>query len=277
MSFLLTRGCSPAWTTSKGLTALDIVEGMPNREDVTDLLNGVGDAAAMMSPDPNASAVNSPAGPSNLQEEMRTPQTNFSPNFSIATEEPEEMDHQDTALRDRRFQALERNRRLKRAAKERKARRDRRRAEDEQVDLGVRMRLLNLGLGEDEAAYLMRDYETKWTKDDIQLRVRRNAAMDEDDDESSEEEEESDEEDEYDETMDDVSALDELLDDTPTDDLFGHATPGRADADSVDMVEDEIAKGVTLQSLTRQVSCASSTRPSDPHIDLFRRERHPRR
>jgi hypothetical protein len=215
---------------------------MPGREDVTDLLNGVGEAAAMMSPDPNSGVLSpqaaSTSGPSNLQEEMSmksgSPQTNFSPNFSVATEEPIEPDHGDTALRDRRLRALERNRRLKRAARERKAQRDRKKAEDEQVDLGVRMRLLNMGLGEDEAAYLMRDYETRWTRDDVQLRVRRRVAMDDEEDGSSEDEQEDDdgEDDEDDEAMDEIHGLDNLLDDGPERDrdVFG----GRSDHDQVD-------------------------------------------
>lgn len=214
---------------------------MPGREDVTDLLNGVGEAAAMMSPDPNSGVLSpqaaSTSGPSNLQEEMSmksgSPQTNFSPNFSVATEEPIEPGHGDIALRDRRLRALERNRRLKRAARERKAQRDRKKAEDEQVDLGVRMRLLNMGMGEDEAAYLMRDYETRWTRDDVQLRVRRRVAMDEED-ESSEDEQEDDEgeEDEDDEAMDEIHGLDNLLDDAPERDR--DVFTGSSDHDQVD-------------------------------------------
>lgn len=243
---------------------------MPGREDVTDLLNGVGEAAATMSPDPNSGVLSpqaaSTSGPSNLQEEMSmksgSPQTNFSPNFSVATEEPIEPDHGDTALRDRRLRALERNRRLKRAARERKAQRDRKKAEDEQVDLGVRMRLLNMGMGEDEAAYLMRDYETRWTRDDVQLRVRRQVAMDDEEDESSQDEQEDDdgeddEDDEDDEAMNELLALDNLLDDGPEQDrdVFG----GRSDHDQVDYdlrssgASDDGMDG-TLQTPRRTVS-----------------------
>jgi hypothetical protein len=122
---------------------------------------------------------------------------------------------------------------LKRAARERKAQRDRKKAEDEQVDLGVRMRLLNMGMGEDEAAYLMRDYETRWTRDDVQLRVRRRVAMDEED-ESSEDEQEDDEgeEDEDDEAMDEIHGLDNLLDDAPERDR--DVFTGSSDHDQVD-------------------------------------------
>ena len=229
---------------------------MPGREDVTDLLNGVGDAAALISPDPNASAVTSPTGPSNLREEMTTPQTNFSPNFSIATEEANELEHQDMALRDRRLQALERNRRLKRAAKERSARRDRKRIEDEQVDLGVRMRLLNMGLGEDEAAYLMRDYEAKWTRDDIQLRVKRFPMMDDDTEESSEDDQDTQEDE--DDTMAEFHGLDDLLDGSTGEDqdVFGSGIA----RDGADMLtgrngtsDDGLTGDETLQTPRRKV------------------------
>jgi hypothetical protein len=267
---------------------------MPGREDVTDLLNGVGEAAAMMSPDSNSGVLSSQAasmsGPSNLQEEMSmksgSPQTNFSPNFSVATEEPIEPDHGDTALRDRRLRALERNRRLKRAARERKAQRDRKKAEDEQVDLGVRMRLLNMGMGEDEAAYLMRDYETRWTRDDVQLRVRRRVAMDDEEDESSQDEQDDadDEADEDDEVMDEIHGLDNLLDDSPErdQDVFG----GRSDHDQVDYVlrssgASDNDMDDTLQTPRRtvssgQVECHAVARfnalsPYDTEIQEYRR------
>jgi hypothetical protein len=198
VSFLLTRGCNPAWTTSKGLTALDIVEGMPGREDVTALLQGVGEAAAMVTPN-LSSASPSPAGPSNLHDEMAgdmaavaasTPRTDFSPNLSITTEEAnEEVEQQDAGLRDRRAQALERHRRLRRAATERRLRKERRKVEDEQADLAVRMRLLNMGMAEDDAAYLMRGYESKWAGNAAQIRIKRMVREDDSDEEHDDESE----------------------------------------------------------------------------------------
>lgn len=198
VSFLLTRGCNPAWTTSKGLTALDIVEGMPGRDDVTALLQGVGEAAAMVTPNPSKfSPALSSAGPSNLHDEMvgemaaaatSTPRTDFSPNLSITTEEAnEEVERQDSDLRDRRTQALERHRRLKRAAIERRLRKERRKAEDQQADLAVRMRLLNMGMAEDDAAYLMRDYESHWVGNAAQIRIRRMVDEEDSDDERDDE------------------------------------------------------------------------------------------
>ena len=222
MSFLLTRGCNPAWTTSKGLTALDIVEGMPGRDDVTALLQGVGEAAAMVTPNPSST---SPplAGPSNLHDEMvggmtaaatSTPRTDFSPNLSITTEEAnEEVEQQDAGLRDRRTQALERHRRLKRAATERRLRKERRKAEDEQADLAVRMRLLNMGMAEDDAAYLMRGYESKWARNAAQIRIRRMVHEDDSEDEFDDESESGSDTDSVDEVDDGLAELVDSFDD----------------------------------------------------------------
>lgn len=175
VSFLLTRGCSPSWMTNKGLTALDIVEGMPGRENVADLLTGVGEAAALITPNPNghdespwaqADPLHSSLDrndfndlPKSLEQDLTsTPMLEItSPHLSISTEEAnKEYSEQDTSLQTRRLQALERHRRMKRACRERFLRREQQVAENEHIDASVRTRLLGMDMDQDEVQCVMR-------------------------------------------------------------------------------------------------------------------------
>jgi hypothetical protein len=178
--------------TNKGLKALDLVDGMTHREEVIELLTGVGDAAAIVTPNPNKSSPELNQTGMSLQDEMTdkllsTPQSAYSPSFSITTEEANDEAQQETAVRAKRSEALDRYRRLKRLAKERRLQRERRREEEEQVDLAVRMRLLNFGMGEDDANYLMKGYERRWGTGAGSI-GRHHTPMDEDSSSSEEDE-----------------------------------------------------------------------------------------
>jgi hypothetical protein len=71
----------------------------------------------------------------------------------------------------------------------------------------VRMRLLNLGMAEDDAAFLMRGYESKWSKDDIQIRVQEPAYEDDSDEDDTYDEDQVEDEDE---DQDIIEELDDL-------------------------------------------------------------------